>query len=151
MSNLKHSIMNLIKRNTLPFPSIVDELLKPDWLGGMQDFNTNVPAVNIKETDTSFGIELAAPGKNKQDFNIEIDHNVLTISSEEKIEKEEKINEGKYTRKEFGYTSFRRAFTLPETVNTDSINATYENGILHVALPKKEEALPKPKRLIEIG
>ena len=143
--------MNLIKRNTLPFPSIIDELLKPDWLGGMQNFNTNVPAVNIKETDTSFAIELAAPGKSKEDFNIEIDHNVLTISSEEKTEKEEKTNEGKYTRKEFSYASFRRAFTLPDTVNTDSINATYENGVLHVALPKREEALPKPKRLIEIG
>jgi HSP20 family protein len=133
--------MNLIKRNTVPFPSIIDELLKPDWLGGIQ--------VNIKETDTSFGIELAAPGKKKEDFNIEIDHNVLTISSEEKTEKEE--TEGKYTRKEFSYSSFRRAFTLPETVNTENINATYENGVLHVALPKREEALPKPKRLIEIG
>lgn len=141
--------MNLIKRNTVPFPSIIDELLKPDWLGGMQSFNNNIPAVNIKETDTSFGIELAAPGKTKEDFNIEIDHNVLTISSEEKSEKEE--TQGKYTRKEFNYSSFRRAFTLPETVNTDSINATYENGVLYVALPKKEEALPKPKRLIEIG
>jgi len=141
--------MNLIKRNTVPFPSIIDELLKPDWLGGIQSFNTNVPAVNIKETDTSFGIELAAPGKKKEDFNIEIDHNVLTISSEEKTEKQE--TEGKYTRKEFSYSSFRRAFTLPETVNTESINATYENGVLYVALPKREEALPKPKRLIEIG
>lgn len=141
--------MNLIKRNTVPFPSIIDELLKPDWLGGIQNFNTNVPAVNIKETDTSFGIELAAPGKKKEDFNIEIDHNVLTISSEEKTEKEE--TEGKYTRKEFSYSSFRRAFTLPETVNTENINATYENGVLHVALPKREEALSKPKRLIEIG
>ena len=141
--------MNLIKRNTVPFPSIIDELLKPDWLGGIQSFNANVPAVNIKETDTSFGIELAAPGKTKEDFNIEIDHNVLTISSEEKSEKEEV--QGKYTRREFNYSSFRRAFTLPETVNTDSINATYENGVLYVALPKKEEALPKPKRLIEIG
>jgi HSP20 family protein len=141
--------MNLIKRNTVPFPSIIDELLKPDWLGGIQNFNTNVPAVNIKETDTSFGIELAAPGKKKEDFNIEIDHNVLTISSEEKTEKEK--TEGKYSRKEFSYSSFRRAFTLPETVNTESINATYENGVLYVALPKREEALPKPKRLIEIG
>ncbi|WP_298121738.1 Hsp20/alpha crystallin family protein [Flavobacterium sp.] len=141
--------MNLIKRNTVPFPSIIDELLKPDWLGGIQNFNTNVPAVNIKETDTSFGIELAAPGKKKEDFNIEIDHNVLTISSESKLEKEE--SEGKYTRREFSYSSFRRAFTLPETVNTENINATYENGVLYVALPKKEEALPKPKRLIEIG
>lgn len=141
--------MNLIKRNAVPFPSIIDELLKPDWLGGMQSFNANVPAVNIKETDTSFGIELAAPGKKKEDFNIEIDHNVLTISSEEKTETEE--TQGKYTRKEFSYASFRRAFTLPETVNTEHINASYENGVLHVALPKREEALPKPKRLIEIA
>lgn len=140
--------MNLIKRNTVPFPSIIDELLKPDWLGGIQNVNTHIPAVNIKETDTSFGIELAAPGKKKEDFNIEIDHNVLTISSEEKAEKEE--SEGKYTRREFSYASFRRAFTLPETVNTDHINASYENGVLHVALPKREEALPKPKRLIAI-
>ena len=143
--------MNLIKRNTVPFPSIIDELLKPDWLGGIQNFNANVPAVNIKETDTNFGIELAAPGKTKEDFNIEIDHNVLTISSEEKTEKEEKDNQGKYTRREFSYSSFRRAFTLPESVNADSINATYENGVLHVTLPKREEALPKPKRMIEIA
>ena len=143
--------MNLIKRNTVPFPSIIDELLKPDWLGGMQNFNANVPAVNIKETDTNFGIELAAPGKTKEDFNIEIDHNVLTISSEEKTEKEEKDNQGKYTHREFSYSSFRRAFTLPESVNADSINATYENGVLHVTLPKREEALPKPKRMIEIA
>ena len=141
--------MNLIKRNTVPFPSLIDELLKPDWLGGIQNFSTNVPAVNIKETDTSFGIELAAPGKKKEDFNIEIDHNVLTIFSENKLESEE--TEGKYTRREFSYSSFRRAFTLPESVNTENINATYENGVLHVALPKREEALPKPKRLIEIG
>ena len=143
--------MNLIKRNTVPFPSIIDELLKPDWLGGMQNFNANIPAVNIKETDTNFGIELAAPGKTKEDFNIEIDHNVLTISSEEKTEKEENDNQGKYTRREFSYSSFRRAFTLPESVNAESINATYENGVLHVTLPKREEALPKPKRLIEIA
>jgi len=141
--------MNLIKKNAVPFPSIIDELFKPDWLGGIQNFNSNIPAVNIKETDTSFGIELAAPGKNKEDFNIEIDHNVLTISSENKSEKEKK--EEKYTRKEFSYTSFRRSFTLPDSVNADFINATYENGVLNVVLPKREEALPKPKRLIEIG
>ncbi len=143
--------MNLIKKNTVPFPSIIDELFKPDWLGGMQNFNTNVPAVNIKETDLSFGIELAAPGKKKEDFNIEIDHNVLTISSEEKNEKEEKDNDGKYTRKEFSYSSFRRSFTLPETVNSDAIQANYETGVLHLVLPKREEALPKPKRLIAVG
>ena len=70
--------MNVIKRNNnVIFPSIIDEMFKPDWLGGVQNFGSNVPAVNIKETDTVFGIELAAPGKRKEDFNVEIDHNVL--------------------------------------------------------------------------
>jgi HSP20 family protein len=96
-------------------------------------------------------VELAAPGKKKEDFNIELEDNVLTISSEARSEKEEKDNEGKYTRREFSYSSFKRAFTLPETVNDYEINASYENGVLHITLPKKEEALPKPKRLIEIG
>lgn len=144
--------MNVIKRNNnVIFPSIIDEMFKPDWLGGVQNFGANVPAVNIKETDTVFRIELAAPGKKKEDFNVEVDHNVLTISSEERSETNEKDNEGKYTRKEFSYNSFRRSFTLPETVNLDTINASYEDGVLHVTLPKKEEALPKPKRLIEIA
>lgn len=143
--------MNLVKRSTVPFPSIIDELFKPDWLGGIQNLNPNVPAVNIKETDFNFEIELAAPGKTKEDFNIEIDHNVMTISSEQKEEKERVEEDGRYTRKEFSYTSFRRSFTLPESVNTDSINATYENGLLQIKLPKREEALPKPKRLVEIG
>lgn len=144
--------MNVIKRNNnVIFPSIIDEMFKPDWLGGVQNFGANVPAVNIKETDTVFRIEVAAPGKKKEDFNVEVDHNVLTISSEERSETNEKDTEGKYTRKEFSYNSFRRSFTLPETVNLDTINASYEDGVLHVTLPKKEEALPKPKRLIEIA
>jgi len=144
--------MNLIKRNSIAIPSIIDELFKPDWFGGYQSpINNNVPAVNIKESDTHFDIEVAAPGKSKDDFSIEIDHQVLTISSEKKSETEEKDSKGNYTRREFSYSSFRRSFTLPESVNSDSIKAIYENGILNVTLPKKEEALPKPKRLIEIA
>ena len=143
--------MNLVKRSTVNFPSILDELLKPNWLGGIQSFNATIPAVNVKENDTSFTLELAAPGKTKDDFNIKIDRNVLTISSEFKNENEEIDDEGIYTLKEFSYSSFRRSFTLPETVNADNINASYENGVLNVTLPKKEEALPKPKRLIEIA
>lgn len=144
--------MNLIKRNNnVSFPSIIDELFKPDWLGGVENFGGNLPAVNLKETDTNYAIELAAPGKKKEDFNIEIDHNVLSISSESKNQNEEKDASGKYTRREFNYSAFRRTFTLPESVNLEDINATYENGVLHVTLPKKQEALPKPKRLIEIA
>ncbi|MBF6641129.1 Hsp20/alpha crystallin family protein [Flavobacterium sp. J49] len=142
--------MNLVKRNYNNFPSIIDEFLKPDWFGGFQNLQTNSPAVNIKETDANYSLELAAPGKVKEDFVIEIDHNVLTISSEVKAESEQKDEAGRYTRREFSYAAFRRAFTLPETVNTDDINANYENGVLYVTLPKKQEALPKPKRLIDI-
>ncbi|WP_396176652.1 Hsp20/alpha crystallin family protein [Flavobacterium sp.] len=144
--------MTLVKTNNrIAFPSLIDEFLKPDWMGGMERFNVNVPAVNIKETDTNFVVELAAPGKKKEDFNIELDDNVLTISSEASTENEEKDKDGKYTRKEFSYSSFKRAFTLPEIVNEYDINASYENGVLHITLPKREEALPKPKRMIEIG
>ncbi|RKS03652.1 MULTISPECIES: Hsp20/alpha crystallin family protein [unclassified Flavobacterium] len=142
--------MNLVKRNYNNFPSIIDEFLKPDWFGGFQNLQTNIPAVNIKETDTNYSLELAAPGKVKDDFVIEIDHNVLTISSEVKTENEQKDDNGRYTRREFSYAAFRRAFTLPETVNTEDINANYENGVLWITLPKKQEALPKPKRLIDI-
>ncbi|MFM2230502.1 MAG: hypothetical protein RL607_1760 [Bacteroidota bacterium] len=143
--------MTLVKRNAVNFPSVFDEFFKPDWMGGIQNFGANVPAVNIKETDTAFGIELAAPGKHKSDFTIEIDLNVLTISSETKAQNESSQSEGRYTRREFSYASFKRSFTLPESVNTEAIQANYENGVLQITLPKRDEALPKPKRLIEIG
>lgn len=143
--------MNLVKRNLDYFPSIIDEFLKPDWLGGTQNNWASVPAVNIKETDTGFVLELAAPGKKKEDFSIEIDHQVLTISSEDKTENEEKESNGRYTRREYSFRSFSRSFTLPQSVNTDHIQAHYQDGVLLVQLPKKEEALPKPKRLIEIA
>ncbi|MEC4005759.1 Hsp20/alpha crystallin family protein [Flavobacterium sp. SUN052] len=141
--------MNLIKRNpSLILPSVFDELFSPDFFGGVQNFSNNVPSVNIKENETNFEIELASPGLSKEDFNIEVDNNVLSISTETKSENEE--HNAKYTRKEFSFSAFKRSFTLPESVNSESINAIYENGILNIKLPKKEEALPKPKRLIEI-
>lgn len=144
--------MNVIKRsNSVNFPSIIDELFKPDWMGGVENFRGSFPAVNLKETETNFVIELAAPGMKKEDFNIEIDHNVLTISSESKNESEEKDTKHRYTRREFNYVAFRRNFTLPESVNSEDVAASYEHGVLYVTLPKKEEALPKPKRLIEVA
>ena len=145
--------MNLVKRNNGNvnglFPSLMDEIFK-DWAGGSQMVNKMVPPVNIKETEKAFSVALMAPGFKKEDFNIEVDNDLLTISSEIKNEKTEQ-EEGKYTRREFSYSSFKRSFTLPETVNTDDINASYEDGILTIALPKKEEALPKAKRLIDIS
>lgn len=142
--------MNTIKRNSsFIFPALLDEIFKPDWNGGSNNFNTSVPAVNIKEFETDFKLELFAPGLKKEDFNIEIDQRTLSISSEKKTETEE--NNEKYSRKEFSYSSFKRTFNLPETVNFDAIEANYENGILNLRLPKREEALPKPKRMIEIA
>lgn len=138
----------LAKRNSLILPSLMNDFFKPDWFGGMDTFN-NVPAVNIKENEKDFMLELAIPGFKKEDFNIEVDNDVLTISSE--VKSEDEMKGDNYTRREFTVSSFKRAFTLPETVNEDAINAVYEGGILKLTLPKREEALPKPKRLIEIG
>ncbi|GGX09270.1 Hsp20/alpha crystallin family protein [Aquimarina muelleri] len=144
--------MSLIKRSDrLPF--LFDDLFTTDWLGGTTNVNKvgfNTPAVNIKETDDEYTLELAAPGLIKEDFNIELNNDLLIISSEKKIENESE-EKGRYTRKEFSYTSFKRSFTLPETANADKIEASYENGMLLIKLPKKEEAKVQPKRWIEIS
>ena len=141
--------MSLVKRNDVLFPSLLNEIFKPDWFGGMENIGKNVPAVNIKENETDFELELAVPGRKKDDFNIEIDNNVLTISSE--IKSEDSVSEKNYTRREFGYSSFKRAFTLPETIDEGKIKAKYEDGLLKFTLPKKKEALPKHKRMIELS
>jgi len=141
--------MSIVKRNNVLFPSLMNEFFKPDWFGGMDNVNYNVPAANVKETESEYLLELAVPGRKKEDFNVEIDNDVLTISSEVKNE-DSTVDEG-YTRKEFTFSSFKRVFSLPETVAADKINASYEDGVLKFVLPKKEEALPKPKRLIEIA
>lgn len=147
--------MNLVSRKNDPwFSSFFDDLFTPNWVGELRnrkDFGVSVPAVNIKETKENFHVELAVPGKKKEDFNIEIDHDILTISSEEKKEHEEKDEEGRYTRREFGYSSFKRAFTLPENIDAKNINAKYEEGILKIDLPKKDVTIPNPKRLINIS
>ncbi|MBR9852978.1 MAG: Hsp20/alpha crystallin family protein [Algicola sp.] len=141
--------MSIVKRSNLFFPSLMNDFMDPDWFGGTEKWNTSVPAVNIKDNTEGFELELAVPGMKKDDFTVEIDNDVLTISSEMKTENEE--SKDNYTRKEFSYSSFKRAFTLPETVDGSKIDAKYEDGILKLILPKKQEALPKPKRLIEIG
>lgn len=111
--------------------------------------NTTLPSVNIKETEDKFGVEVAVPGFNKKDFNIELNNNELTISSEKKEETEQKEGE-RYTRREFSYQSFRRSFTLPNIVDGEKISAQYKDGVLHVDIPKREEAKPKPPKQIAI-
>ena len=143
--------MNLVKRNNSnnAFPSVMDELFK-DLMGGTQYVNKTMPPVNIRETEQSFVLQLMVPGLKKEDFAIEIDNGLLTITSEVKAQ-EAGEEEGKYTRKEFSFKSFKRSFTLPEIINETGINAGYDSGILTITLPKKEEALPKAKRLVAIS
>jgi HSP20 family protein len=115
------------------------------------NFNTGItlPKVNIKETADAFMVEMAVPGLKKSDFHIDLDNQVLAISTERKEENEH--TEENYTRREFGYSSFKRTFNLPESVNDEKINANYEDGILSILLPKKEEAKQKPSRTIKIS
>ena len=108
---------------------------------------TRIPAVNITELEKSFEVELAAPGLEKSDFKINVDKNIISISVEKS---DENLTEDKlYSKKEFSYTSFTRSFTLPDTVDYSSIDASYESGILKVKIGKKEDAIIA-KRLIEV-
>ena len=137
--------MNLLKRQIPAFSYLFDDfILNQDW-GYQKD---SLPAVNIITSEYQFDIELATPGNKKADFQIEVEDDVLIISSETVSQSGD--TETSYERKEFGYNSFQRSFNIPESVNTDKISATYKEGVLTVSLPKKEEALPQPKKLISI-
>jgi HSP20 family protein len=135
------------------FPSMFDRFFENDLFDWstrhFSDTNTTLPSVNIKEDVNGFEVDMAAPGFEKNDFKIELLNNLLTISSEKKIETETKEGQ-QFTRQEFSYQSFSRSFTLPNTVEGDKIMAKYENGILKLTIPKKEEAKPKPVKKIEI-
>lgn len=112
--------------------------------------STTVPSVNIKENGDNFEVEVAAPGMSKDDFKITLDGNLLTISSAKEEKNEEKRDN--YTRREFSYQSFQRSFELHrDVVDQDNIEARYENGLLRLTIPKKEEAKQKEPRLIEIS
>ncbi len=108
---------------------------------------SRVPAVNICETDGEYHIELAAPGLKKEDFKIELDRNMLSISVEQKSENTE--NNKKYNKREFNYTSFVRSFALPDSADDAHIEAEYKNGVLNINVAKKEEA-KTASRQIEI-
>ena len=119
-----------------------------DWSNrNFSETNTTLPAVNVKEKKDGFEIEMSAPGLKKEDFNVELTNNVLTISCAKKEEDETKDEDGRYTRQEFSYQSFSRSFNLPETVDHEKIDAKYQDGILILNIPKKEEVIPNPKRI----
>ncbi|MCB0753708.1 MAG: Hsp20/alpha crystallin family protein [Ignavibacteriae bacterium] len=146
----------LIKRNdsTPVFSNLFGDFFDKafsDWTStNFSLTNTTLPAVNIKESKDDFLVSMAIPGMSKKDFKIDLNNNVLTISSEKKEEKkEEEVN---FTRQEYSYQSFSRSFTLPkDVVNDEKISAKYENGELKVLIPKKEEAKPKKPKLISIN
>jgi len=146
--------MTLVQRKSDNlFPSLFDNFFSRDLMdwnnSNFSNTNTTLPAVNIRENDQEFTIEVAAPGMKKKDFNISLDNNQLSITSESTNETES--NEENYSRREFSYQSFSRSFRLPvNLIDGDEISAKYEEGILRIHLPKKEEAKPKPSRMISI-
>jgi HSP20 family protein len=144
-----------VKRSLLP---TVSRFLDDNWTNLFDWTDQNylgrdmtLPAVNIKETGDAFYVEMAAPGMKKEDFDIELDNNILTIKSE--MKSDEEMKEGElYTRREFSYQSFQRSFNLNKKIVDDAkINAKYNDGILSIVLPKKEEAKDKPARRIKIS
>ncbi|MBE0660945.1 MAG: Hsp20/alpha crystallin family protein [Bacteroidales bacterium] len=139
----------LRRRNA--FPGMVDEFFGKDFLSNFLDTQTGIsmPSVNIVEGKNDFRIEVAAPGLEKKDFKINLENNVLTISSEKEVKDEQA--DDKYMRREFSYSSFQRSFALPNTVEAEKINANYKNGVLNLVIPKKEEAKEKPARTISIS
>jgi HSP20 family protein len=131
-----------LAKRTERMPFFFDDFFNKPLLdlfdSGFPSGRKNVPAVNIIERKEDYMVSLAAPGLKKEDFKIDLEGNMLSISSEKEEENEEK--DEKYTRKEYSYSSFERSFTLPDEVNKDKIDAQYKDGVLELVLPKKEEA-----------
>jgi len=124
------------------FPTFFDDFFKPwnEWFDNDNNFlsrQSRMPSVNITENKDQYNVSLAVPGMKKDDFKIDVEGNILTISCEKDETKEE--NEKRYTRKEYSYSSFSRSFTLPDEVNREKIDARYEEGLLKISLPRKEE------------
>ncbi|RDK85542.1 Hsp20/alpha crystallin family protein [Marinirhabdus gelatinilytica] len=141
--------MNLVKLNNQLFPSFIDGLFTENRLDVPNYEKFSIPAVNISEKNTNFVIEICIPGISKEDVTIEIDKNILKVSSQTN---DETLAEDttKFTRKEFDFKNFERSFTLPKTIDTENISARHELGILSISLPKKEEE-KAVKKMVEIS
>ena len=142
--------MSLVKRTDWPRGnSLLADLFDNDrffaspWLSGR-----NMPAVNIKENERNYEVELAVPGYDKKDFEISIDNGVLTVSGEKSEETEKK--EDNYTRREFGFSSFSRSFNLPTNINEENIDAKYADGVLKLTIAKRQESNGKSRKQISI-
>ncbi len=140
-------------------PGVVDPVLQ-EWSNWVNEFFGNAdgpgkmiprfsqPAVNIRETDDEFIMEVAAPGLEKSDFNLNVEDGILNVEVNKEMEESEE--DKNWRRYEFNFMQFKRSFQLPESVDTQKIDATYKNGVLQVVLPKKEEAKPIPPKSIKI-
>ena len=140
--------MNIIRKTTPWFPSLFDQFFTRDFGIDLAPRTYQTPAVNITEKEDAFHLEVVAPGKEKKDFDVELEEDTLTIStnSDSGIVEEDTH----FTRREFDYASFNRSFRIPETIETKNIKANYKNGLLSIVLPKRKEAIPEPKKQIEI-
>jgi len=148
----------LVRQNGTLFPSLpslLEDFFNRDWADStLADRNNwaTLPAVNVMETNDNFIIDVAAPGMKRDEFKVELDNGVLTISSQLEEKQEQQGQATNYTRREFNYQSFQRSFTLPENkVEGEKISARYADGILHITVPKKDEAKVKPVKQITIG
>lgn len=153
MSNLNtgDKVMLATIRKNGYVPVFTDEFFGSDLLKNFFDVEAGVsmPAVNIVETKDEYKVEVAAPGLKRDDLKIDLHNNLLQVSSEKENNHEE--NNENYMRREFCYQSFKRSFTLPRTVDSEKIKATYTDGVLNISIPKKEDAKEKPSREIEIS
>ncbi len=138
--------MTIVKQNFRNLDNLFDEFFKPGFPGMGRDTNWSQPAVNVHESNEAFMLEVVAPGLKKEDFKVNLEKGLLTISYEHKTENEQK--EIKTHRREFSYSSFKRSFNVDEqNINADGIQAKYENGVLKLYLPKKEEVKVMPKQI----
>ena len=148
----------LVRQNATLFPSLpslFEDFVTRDWVDSTlanRMYVATLPAVNVQETNDNFIIDVAAPGMKKDEFKVELDNNMLTISSQRQQSRDEKDETGDYTKREFNYQSFQRSFALPEKkVEGEKIAARYVDGILHITVPKRDEAKIKPVKQITIG
>ena len=137
-------------------PSLFEDFILRDMLDSSRNNwkpnGASMPAVNVGETNDALTIEVAAPGMKREDFHVELDNNVLTISASVEEKKDKELEHGMYTRKEFSYQSFQRSFELPEDkVDGEKISAKYKEGILYITIPKREEAKIKPPKQISVS
>lgn len=152
--------MNSIMKKNGGLPTLLSDFFSPATVLGRDFFDMdpdlfpsrlgiNLPSANITETPKEFKLELAAPGLERKDFDIEVNNNVLTVSAEKEEEKKEEKKE--YSRKEYSFNSFSRSFTLPENIKEGNIDAKYENGVLKIILPKMKETPAKTGHKIAVS